>query len=138
MIDLRIGDCRQILPTLPADSIHCCVTSPPYWGMRQYLFDEAVVLRYDLSDEQAARVEAELARRGISPRQGGSAEPCVLAGCRPGGVVLDPFAGSGTVGRVAEDNGRNSLLIELSAQYGAIARRKTAQCGLVADKAIRE
>lgn len=28
-------------------------------------------------------------------------KPCVLAGCRPGGLVLDPFAGSGTVGKVA-------------------------------------
>jgi DNA modification methylase len=31
-----IGDCRQVLPTLPADSVHCCVTSPPYWGLRDY------------------------------------------------------------------------------------------------------
>lgn len=31
------GDCRDILPTLPADSVHCCVTSPPYFGLRSYL-----------------------------------------------------------------------------------------------------
>jgi DNA modification methylase len=30
------GDCLQILPTLPAESIQCCVTSPPYWGLRDY------------------------------------------------------------------------------------------------------
>lgn len=30
------GDCREILPTLPAGSVHCCVTSPPYWGLRDY------------------------------------------------------------------------------------------------------
>jgi DNA modification methylase len=36
--DLRIllGDCRQLLPSLDADSIQCCVTSPPYWGLRDY------------------------------------------------------------------------------------------------------
>lgn len=30
------GDCREQLRTLPADSIDCCVTSPPYWGLRDY------------------------------------------------------------------------------------------------------
>lgn len=30
------GDCRKILPTLPAESVNCCVTSPPYWGLRDY------------------------------------------------------------------------------------------------------
>ena len=31
-----IGDSRQVLPTLAAESIQCCVTSPPYWGLRDY------------------------------------------------------------------------------------------------------
>jgi DNA modification methylase len=30
------GDCRETLKTLPDASIHCCVTSPPYWGLRDY------------------------------------------------------------------------------------------------------
>ena len=30
------GDARDILPTLPSKSIHCCITSPPYWGLRDY------------------------------------------------------------------------------------------------------
>jgi len=30
------GDCREILPTLGAESVNCCVTSPPYWGLRDY------------------------------------------------------------------------------------------------------
>jgi DNA modification methylase len=33
---LLCGDCHEILPTLPAESVHCCVTSPPYWGLRDY------------------------------------------------------------------------------------------------------
>jgi DNA modification methylase len=45
--------------------------------------------------------------------------------------VLDPFAGTGTVGRVAADLGRRALLIELRPEYGAMAKRKTAQLGLV-------
>lgn len=30
------GDCRQILQTLPAGSVQCCITSPPYFGLRDY------------------------------------------------------------------------------------------------------
>jgi DNA modification methylase len=30
------GDCRDVLATIPAESVHCVVTSPPYWGLRNY------------------------------------------------------------------------------------------------------
>jgi DNA modification methylase len=30
------GDCRDVLATLPERSVHCCVTSPPYFGLRDY------------------------------------------------------------------------------------------------------
>ena len=30
------GDCREVLPTLAAASVQCVVTSPPYWGLREY------------------------------------------------------------------------------------------------------
>jgi len=30
------GDCRQVMQDLPAGSVHCCVTSPPYYGLRRY------------------------------------------------------------------------------------------------------
>jgi len=33
---IKIGDCRQILKTIPSNSVHCCVTSPPYYGLRSY------------------------------------------------------------------------------------------------------
>lgn len=34
--ELIQGDCLEILPTLPAASVQCCVTSPPYFGLRDY------------------------------------------------------------------------------------------------------
>ncbi len=43
--------------------------------------------------------------------------PCVLAGCREGGVVLDPFLGSGTTLMVANHHGRNGIGIELNEEY---------------------
>lgn len=33
---LLVGDCREMLRTLPDESVHCVVTSPPYWGLRDY------------------------------------------------------------------------------------------------------
>ena len=35
-VTIRHGDCREVLRTLPAESVHCCVTSPPYFGLRDY------------------------------------------------------------------------------------------------------
>jgi DNA modification methylase len=34
--DILHGDCREVLATLPAESVQTCVTSPPYWGLRDY------------------------------------------------------------------------------------------------------
>ncbi len=49
------------------------------------------------------------------------AEPCLLAGSRPGDTVLDPFTGSGTVGAVAIRHGRSFLGCELNPEYIALA-----------------
>jgi len=38
------GDCRQTLQTLPEQSVQCCVTSPPYWGLRDYRHGEQIGL----------------------------------------------------------------------------------------------
>ena len=35
-VTIRHGDCREVLRTLPDQSVHCCVTSPPYFGLRDY------------------------------------------------------------------------------------------------------
>jgi len=51
-------------------------------------------------------------------------EPCILAGCPAGGVVLDPFCGSGTVGVAAKRHGRNYIGIDLNSEYCEIARER--------------
>lgn len=47
--------------------------------------------------------------------------PMILAGCPPSGTVLDPFGGSGTVGLVAQQLGRNAVLLDLNPGYTAMA-----------------
>lgn len=62
-------------------------------------------------------------------------EPCVLAGCPPNGTVLDPFAGSGTVGQVCNEQGRNAILIELSEKYIPLIN---ARCGITSPTLVME
>ena len=51
-------------------------------------------------------------------------EPCIKAGCPKGGIVLDPFGGSGTTGFVANNLGRDAILIELNEEYVEIAKKR--------------
>jgi site-specific DNA-methyltransferase (adenine-specific)/site-specific DNA-methyltransferase (cytosine-N4-specific) len=53
-------------------------------------------------------------------------KPCILAGSKPGSLVLDPFFGSGTVGEVCIEQGRRCVGIELNPEYAEIARRRLA------------
>lgn len=41
---ILLGDCRETLKTLPDQSVHCCVTSPPYFGLRDYGVDGQIGL----------------------------------------------------------------------------------------------
>lgn len=34
MVTILTGDCRELLKTMPEASVNCCVTSPPYYGLR--------------------------------------------------------------------------------------------------------
>jgi site-specific DNA-methyltransferase (cytosine-N4-specific) len=52
-------------------------------------------------------------------------ERCVLAGSKPGDVVLDPFLGSGTVARVATSLGRKGFGCELNREYLRLAKERT-------------
>jgi len=38
-VQILVGDALEILRTLPSDSVNCVVTSPPYWGLRDYGVD---------------------------------------------------------------------------------------------------
>jgi DNA modification methylase len=52
-------------------------------------------------------------------------KPCILAGTKPGDIVLDPFGGSGTTGQVALELGRRAILCELNPDYVGIIHNRT-------------
>jgi len=62
-------------------------------------------------------------------------EPCILAGSRPGDVVLDPFFGSGTTGMVAQNLGRRWLGCELNPAYKPLQDERLRQGGLILEAA---
>ena len=49
-VRILIGDCRDVLRTLPESSLHCCVTSPPYFGLRDYGVDGQIGLEQTPSE----------------------------------------------------------------------------------------
>jgi DNA modification methylase len=57
-------------------------------------------------------------------------EPCILAGAPVGGIVLDPFMGSGTTAQVSQDLGRKYLGCELNPEYKKLQQKRLAQQSL--------
>jgi len=53
-------------------------------------------------------------------------EPMILAGSKRGDIVLDPFSGSGTTGRVAFKHGRRYIGLDLNPEYMTLAEERTA------------
>jgi len=57
-------------------------------------------------------------------------EPCILAGAPIGGIVLDPFMGSGTTAQVAQDLGRQYFGCELNPEYKSLQDKRLSQLSL--------
>ena len=57
-------------------------------------------------------------------------EPCILAGAPIGGIVLDPFMGSGTTAQVAQNLGRQYLGCELNPEYKSLQDKRLSQLSL--------
>jgi len=98
-----LGSALDVLLSLPERSVHCCVTSPPYWNLRSYLPEDSSDKSLELGSEPTCECNA------------GESVPC---------TVLDPFAGAGTTALAAKRLGRSSLNIELSEEYLALAQAR--------------
>src|SRR5208282_2556264 len=150
MVEILTGDCMDVLPTLEAQSVQCCVTSPPYWGLRDY--GTAAWEGGDAGCEHGISKD----NRAYKANQGGCTnwndrkDNPQFSICKCGArridsqlglestpeeylakmvavfrTVLDPFGGSGTTGKVALELGRKAILIELNPAYVELARKRT-------------
>ena len=64
-VTLYEGDCLASLKEMPDESVQCCVTSPPYYGLRSYM-PEAVQIDPSLTPEKTREILAELQSLGIA------------------------------------------------------------------------
>jgi len=62
--EIREGDCLESLRAMPAGSVQCCVTSPPYWGLRNYGHEDQLGMEEtpDLFVANMVKVFAEVKR----------------------------------------------------------------------------
>lgn len=97
---------------------------------RRYYFD-----REALPEQSVWHIPHERSSRGHNaafPEE--LARRCVNAGCPNGGVVLDPFGGSGTTGVVANNMQRDAIMIDLNSEYAALSKRRIyGDCGGLLD-----
>jgi DNA modification methylase len=67
-VAMHIGDVREKLRAMPADHFDCVVTSPPYWGLRDYGVDGQIGLEPTLGEHLAVMVDVfEEVRRVLKP-----------------------------------------------------------------------
>lgn len=103
------GDCRDVLRSLPAESVHCAVTSPPYWGLRDYGCVGQIGLEATVTEfvDELVAVFRDVRR--------------VL---RSDGSLWLNLGDSYATGLVADRLGRNAILIELNPEYAAMAQSR--------------
>ena len=77
-----------------------------------------------IPNNQKRSAEEQVAHFAVFPER--LCERPILSGCPPGGVVLDPFVGSGTTAVVARRLGRNFIGFDLNADYVRLARQRLA------------
>lgn len=108
---------------------------PQRYGGRKYTKDPEVFYRTksgNAYEQRAKRNKRDVWTITTKPFKGSHfatfpfelASNCVLAGCPEGGVVLDPFIGSGTTGVVARKLNRNYIGIEINPEYQKMATRR--------------
>ena len=95
-VAIRVGDCRELLRSMPAESVQCVVTSPPYWGLRAYTGGDGMLGLEPTFDEHLANlVEVFREVRRVLRADG----TCWLN-------YGDAYASSGLTGRA--DNGKQT------------------------------
>jgi DNA modification methylase len=128
------GDCLAVLPTLPECSIDSCVTDPPYHLtsiVKRMSKDGCAPVGFG-SDGRYQRLSTGFMGKvwdggDIAFRPDAWAEVFRVRLVTPrGGLVLDPFAGTGSTGEAAIREGMRAVLIEREAEYQADIRRRMA------------
>ena len=103
-VTLYLGDCRELMAALDAESVDAIVTDPPYElnFMGKGWDDSGIAYSVEMWHE-ALRV------------------------LKPGGTVLDPFAGSGTTGEACIVEGFKCVMIEQNSDYVKLIAKRMSR-----------
>ncbi len=107
-IEIRHGNATTVLRTLPSEIVHCCVASPPYWGLRAYGTNPQIwdtkrhcEHRFGIDWPHGRRgrrgisgaggnLHPALDRSGQGPGSGGGGNSCLRCGAWRGELGLEP------------------------------------------------
>ncbi len=110
LVTLHRGDALAVLREMPSESVHCVVTSPPYWGLRCYGVDGQLGLEPTLGEHIAVMVEVFREVRRVLRRDGvvwlnyGDCYATVPNGRSAVGPIYDPAGGQKGGGFRGENN----------------------------------
>jgi len=114
---LHNGDCLEVLPTLPDASVDLILTDPPYFRAKALDWDR----QWPSADVWAFGTVHAYPGKHPCEKPLDLLTHAICASSRPGGVVLDAFAGGGSCARAALLSGRRWIGIERDPKWCAAA-----------------
>lgn len=119
LCDLRLGDALTVLRTLPEQSVRTVITSPPYWGLRDYNTGEWVGGDPEC-DHQVRKNQKSPNRRnqGSQSSKAGSADQLIRTVCRCGAVRVDA-----QIGLEQSLDGYLARMVEVFAEIHRVLRK---------------
>lgn len=119
--EVREGDCLTLLRQMPSQSVQCCVTSPPYWGLRDYGHDGQMGLESTPEEYVAGMVEVFSEVRRV---------------LRDDGTLWlnigDSYAGGGRAGNNPEYMGKHTMFGKSGWDPGVFGKPQPVPRGLKA------
>lgn len=104
--EIAVADTRAAMAKLPADSVHCAVTSPPYWGLRDYGVAGQIGLESSIADWIRAMLEVTAAVHRVLRPDGtfwvNMGDAYAQGGRGPGGPAWDAGHNSNREARAAQ------------------------------------
>lgn len=123
---VQCGDCLQLLRQLPDDSINCCVTSPPYWGLRDFGVEGQLGTEETFHDyiEQLCHIFDEV-RRVLKPDGTCWVNMGDTYASSPAGNRTIHYDGDGVYGRLLErhTHGGTAKVTPKPKDYGSIPNK---------------
>jgi DNA modification methylase len=122
VIQVLHGDCRDTLKTIPAGTVQCCVTSPPYWGLRSYLTKGHASKHLEIGQEKTPEAYVETMVQVFR-----EVRRCLHESGTLWLNIGDSYNGSGAGGggnRKGNEHGQHDVMVEQGRPYADTLKPK--------------